>query len=56
MNESIARLRTHQKNIERYENLLKTNLSDVELQYLQKLLSEEHFALAMLVWNGLIAA
>ena len=48
MNERIARLRTHQKNIERYQNLLKTSLSDGELQYLQKQLSEETFALAML--------
>jgi hypothetical protein len=48
MSERIARLRTHQKNIERYQNLLKTNLSDGELQYLEKRLSEERLALAML--------
>jgi hypothetical protein len=48
MSERITRLRTHQKNIERYQNLLKTNLSDGELQYLEKRLSEERLALAKL--------
>ena len=48
MSERIARLRTHQKNIERYQNLLKTKLSDVEQQYLEKRISEEHSAIAML--------
>ena len=47
-NERIARLRTHQKNIERYQSLLKTKLSDVEQQYLEKRISEEHSAIAML--------
>ena len=48
MTEKIARLRTHQKNIERYQSLLKTKLSDVEQQYLEKRISEEHSAIAML--------
>jgi hypothetical protein len=50
MNERIARLRTHQKNIERYQSLLKTKLNDVEVQFLEKRLSEER--LAMLQFMG----
>ena len=48
MDERIARLRAHQRNIERYQDLLKTKLNEVELQYLEKRLSEERFAIAML--------
>lgn len=48
MDERIARLRTHHKNIERYQGLLKTKLNEVELQYLERRLSEERFAIAML--------
>ena len=42
------RLSAHQKNIERYQHLLKTNLSEVERQYIEKRLSEERLAIAML--------
>jgi hypothetical protein len=52
MNERIARLRTHQKNIERYQTLLKTKLNDVEVQFLEKRLSEERSAIAMLQFIG----
>jgi len=48
MDERIARLRTHHKNIERYQGLLKTKLNEVELQYLERRLSEERFAIAIL--------
>jgi hypothetical protein len=48
MSERIARIRVHQNNIDRYQGLLRTNLSEVELQYLEKRLSEERFAIAML--------
>jgi hypothetical protein len=48
MDERIARLCAHQKNIARYQSLLKTELSNVEQQYLQRRLSEERFAIAML--------
>ena len=50
MNERIARLRTHQKNIERYQSLLKTKLNDVEVQFIEQRLSEER--LAMLQFMG----
>jgi hypothetical protein len=48
MDERIARLRTHQKNIDRYQALLKTELNEVELQFLEKRLSEERIAMEML--------
>jgi hypothetical protein len=48
MNLKITRLRTHQKNIVRYEGLLKTKLTDAERQFVEKRLSEERLAMAML--------
>jgi hypothetical protein len=48
MSERIARLHAHQQNIDRYQGLLKTQLSETELQFLEKRLSEERFAIAML--------
>jgi hypothetical protein len=48
MDERIARLRAHQKNIERYQSLLKTELTEVEMHYLEKLLSEERFVMGIL--------
>jgi hypothetical protein len=48
MSERITRIRAHQNNIDRYLGLLKTELNEVELQYLEKRLSEERFAIAML--------
>jgi hypothetical protein len=40
----IVQLRTHQTN----ENMLKTELSDVERQFVQRRLSEERFTIALL--------
>ena len=48
MEARIVRLRTHQKNIDRYEGLLQTKLSEAERQYIEKRLSEERLAMAML--------
>ena len=48
MDERIARLRTHMRNISRYENMLKTRLSEIELHFVEKRLSEERFKIAML--------
>jgi hypothetical protein len=39
MNLKITRLRTHQKNIVRYEGLLKTKLTDAERQFVEKRLA-----------------
>jgi len=48
MNERIARLRAHQNNVDRYQSLLKTELTDREMDYLEKRLSEERMAINML--------
>ena len=48
MDERIARLRAHQKNIERYESLLKAELTEFEMHYLEKLLCEERFVMGIL--------
>jgi hypothetical protein len=52
MNERIARLRTRQKNVERYQSLLKTKLNDLEVEFLEKRLSEERLAIAILRFMG----
>ena len=44
----FIRLSAHQKNIERYEDLLDTQLSELEREYIEKRISEERFAMAML--------
>jgi hypothetical protein len=43
----IALLYAHRKNVERYETLLKTTLSEQETRYLE--LAEERFAITMLI-------
>jgi len=48
METRIVQLRTRQKNIDRYEDLLETKLSKAERQYIEKRLSEERLAIAML--------
>jgi len=48
MEERITRLRAHLSNIDRYQSLLKTKLSDAEQRYLERRLSEERFALTAL--------
>jgi hypothetical protein len=44
----IAMLRVHEQNIERYQGLLRTKLSDVETHFIERRLSEERFAIGML--------
>jgi hypothetical protein len=48
MDERDARLRSHEQNISHYQNMLKTRLSEVELHFVEKRLSEERFKIAML--------
>jgi hypothetical protein len=47
MDERVARLRTHQRNIDRYQDMLKTRLTAIEQQFVERRLSEERFAIAM---------
>ena len=41
LDERLVRLRTHRNNIARYRRLLKTNLTDLERQFIERRLSEE---------------
>jgi hypothetical protein len=41
IDQQLARLRTHRSNIQRYRNLLKTNLTEIERQFVQRRLTEE---------------
>jgi hypothetical protein len=41
LDERFVRLRTHRNNIARYRRLLKTSLTDLELQFIERRLSEE---------------
>ena len=49
METRAVQLRTRQANVERYENMLKTVLIDLERQFVQKRVSEERLAIAMLM-------
>ena len=48
METKVVQLRAHQKNIDRYEGLLQTKLSEAERQCIEKRLSEERLAMTML--------
>ena len=41
IDQQLAQLRTHRSNIQRYRNLLKTSLTELERQFVQKRLTEE---------------
>ena len=43
-----ALIRAHENNIDRYQRLLKTKLSEHEVQYLGRRLAEERFTIKML--------
>jgi hypothetical protein len=47
--ENLARIRAHRNNIHRYRRLLKTKLSDLERQFIERRLTEEQAALEALV-------
>ncbi|MGY8710796.1 hypothetical protein RAD16_34095 [Bradyrhizobium sp. 18BD] len=48
LDENLARIRAHRNNILRYRSLLKTTLSDIERQFVERRLSEESSALEAL--------
>lgn len=48
IDEKIVRLRTYRKNVERYVRLLQTTLTEVERQYIERRLTEEQSAIALL--------
>ena len=45
LDEKFARLRTHRNNIIRYRRLLKTKLTEIERQFIERRLSEERSAM-----------
>lgn len=45
IDERIARLRAHQRNIDRYQGLLRTKLSELEFEFLKRRLREEQLAM-----------
>jgi hypothetical protein len=46
---NLARIRTHRNNIHRYRGLLRTKLSDLEREFIEKRMTEEQNALDALV-------
>jgi len=48
METRTIQLRTHQKNIDRYQGLLKTKLNDTERLFLEKRVCEETMAMLQL--------
>jgi hypothetical protein len=48
IDEDFARIRAHRNNIHRYRRLLKTQLSELERQFIERRLSEESSALEAL--------
>jgi hypothetical protein len=49
LDENLARIRTHRNNIHRYRKLLKTKLSDLEREFVEKRMADEQTALDALV-------
>jgi hypothetical protein len=45
IDEKLALLRTHRNNISRYRRLLKTKLTDLERQFIERRVSEERSAM-----------
>ncbi|AMA61482.1 hypothetical protein BCCGELA001_26285 [Bradyrhizobium sp. CCGE-LA001] len=48
LDENLARIRVHRDNIRRYRNLLETQLSELERQFIERRISEEKSALEAL--------
>lgn len=46
---NLARIRTHRNNIHRYRGLLRTKLSDLEREFIEKRMADEQTALDALV-------
>lgn len=47
--QNLARIRTHRNNIHRYRTLLRTKLSDLERDFINRRMAEEQAALDALV-------
>ena len=53
LDERFARLRTHRNNIARYRGLLRTSLTNLERQFIEKRLSEEQSEFELLSASNL---
>jgi hypothetical protein len=49
LDENLARIRTRHNNIHRYRKMLKTKLSDLEREFIEKRMADEQTALDALV-------
>jgi hypothetical protein len=49
IDENLARIRTHRNNIHRYRGLLRTELSDLEREFIEERMAEEQTALDALI-------
>ena len=49
METRVTQLRTHQKNIDRYQGILKTKLNETERLFLKKRVDEETIAMLQLM-------
>ncbi|MGL3109163.1 hypothetical protein [Bradyrhizobium zhanjiangense] len=48
LDEDLARIRAHRNNIHRYQRLLRTKLSELERQFIERRLAEEQAAVQSL--------
>lgn len=56
LDQDFARVRAHRNNLSRYRRLLKTRLSDIERQFVERRLAEEQTALEALTGDAFPAA
>ncbi len=52
IDEKLARLRMHRNNISRYRRLLKTDLSELQRQFIERRINEEKSALKSVAASG----
>ena len=52
IDEKLARLRMHRNNISRYRRLLKTDLSELQRQFIERRINEEKSALESVAASG----
>lgn len=56
LDQDLARIRAHRNNLQRYRRLLKTRLSEIERQFIERRLAEEQAALDALAADVFPAA
>ncbi|AMA61210.1 hypothetical protein BCCGELA001_12015 [Bradyrhizobium sp. CCGE-LA001] len=56
LDQDLARIRAHRNNLQRYRRLLRTKLSEIERQFIERRLAEEQAALDALAADVFPAA